>query len=53
MYLGAESLHKSSGMEGLPKFLNEGSALTFDLLRRGQVCFPMHLYGPHTFVTCK
>ena len=30
-YLGAESLHKSSGTRGLPKLLNDGGTLTFDL----------------------
>ena len=48
--LGAESLHKSSGPRGLPNLLKEIVVhwhLTF--LRQGQVCFPMHLYEPHTF----
>ena len=42
--LRAESLHKSSGMGGLPKLLNDGRTLMFDLFKRGQVCFPIHLY---------
>ena len=49
--LGAESLHKSSGTGGLPKLLKMMVVhwpLTF--LRRGQVCFPVHLYGQHTLV---
>ena len=29
--LGAESLHNSSGTGGLPKLLNDGCTLTFDL----------------------
>ena len=48
--LGAESLLKSSGMGGLPvaKVMVVHRCLTF--LEQGQVCFPMHLYGHHTFV---
>ena len=46
--LGTESLHKSLETRGLPKLLKEFSwHLTF--LWQGQVCFPMHLYEPHTF----
>ena len=46
-----ESLHKSSGMGGLPKLLKWWSYIdVWPFLRRGQVCFPMHLYGPYTFV---
>ena len=40
---GAESLHNSSGTEGLPKLLK------FDLFYGKVVCFPMHLYGKKTF----
>ena len=47
----AQSLHKSSGTGGLSimsKIMVIHWHLTF--LWRGQVCFCMHLYGPHTFV---
>ena len=48
--LVAESLHKSSGTGGLPKLLKWWLYVdVFTFLRQGQICFPMHLYGPHTF----
>ena len=48
--LGAESLNKSPRTGGLPKLLNNGCTLTFEFfLQKGQVCFPMHLYGRHLY----
>ena len=48
---GTESLHKSSGMGGLSKLLKWWSFIViWPFLWWGQVCFRMHLYGPHTFV---
>ena len=48
--LDAESLHKSSGKGDLPKLLKRWSYVILIFMRKGQVCFPMHLYGPHTFI---
>ena len=47
--LGAESLHKLLGTRGLPNLLKEVVRWHLTFLQQGQVCFPMHLYGPHTF----
>ena len=49
--LMTESLHKSSGTGGLPKLLKWWPYIDiWPFLRRSQVCFCIHLYGPHTFV---
>ena len=41
----AESWYIASGTQGLHVWLNNDPALTFDLLRQGQIFVPMHLYG--------
>ena len=48
--LGAESLHKSSGMGGLPKLLKWWLYIDVWLFNGEVVCFPLHLYGHHTFI---
>ena len=40
----------SPGTELYQNCWNDGPMLTFDLLWQGQICFPMHLYGPYTFI---
>ena len=51
--LGAESLHKSLGMGGLPKLLKWWSYMYIDVwpfYSKVKFCFPIHLYAHHTFV---
>ena len=48
--LWAESMHKSSETGGLQKLLKWGSYIDVWPFSVRACCFPMHLYGPHTFV---